>query len=244
MVSLSFVLVFYFFTMTTVLFRSVATFTVRHHQTRQFLALTRDPFVGRAVHRPLVARSISALEASRSGSDDNRKKVKTSYDVDTADQEAEQHLSDKPPPQPSAEQKQPGGTSIMDTAINGEKVAEGAGAMLLDRYQDVLDEVGLGEGQLKFVGELPAKRQVSPYDIFCNRELRLSGVRAIGFDMDYTLAQYKQPAFDKLAFDGAKEKLVRNLGYPKEALEFVYDHEHWTRGLIIDTLRGKEGRKL
>ena len=43
--------------------------------------------------------------------------------------------------------------------------------------------------------------------------------------MDYTLAQYKQPAFDKLAFDGAKEKLVKKLGYPEAVLDFEYDHE-------------------
>ena len=79
---------------------------------------------------------------------------------------------------------------------------------------------------------------VSPNDIFCNRELKLSGIKAVGFDMDYTLAQYKQPAFDKLAFDGAKEKLVHSFGYPAAVLEFEYDHNQWTRGLIIDTQRG------
>jgi hypothetical protein len=42
--------------------------------------------------------------------------------------------------------------------------------------------------------------------------------------MDYTLAQYQQPAFDQLAFDGAKEKLFSALGYPKEVLDFQYDH--------------------
>lgn len=56
--------------------------------------------------------------------------------------------------------------------------------------------------------------------------------------MDYTLAQYQQPAFDKLAFDGAKEKLVHSLGYPEEVLDFEYDHTYWVRGLIIDTIRG------
>lgn len=56
--------------------------------------------------------------------------------------------------------------------------------------------------------------------------------------MDYTLAQYQQPAFDKLAFDGAKEKLVKSLGYPSEVLDFEYDHTYWVRGLIIDTQRG------
>lgn len=55
--------------------------------------------------------------------------------------------------------------------------------------------------------------------------------------MDYTIAQYKQPAFDKLAFDGAKAKLVK-MGYPDELLDVDYDHTFWVRGLIIDTQRG------
>ena len=107
------------------------------------------------------------------------------------------------------------------------------------RYDQILSDVGLPDSLRQFVREkLPSKRIVSPNDIFCNRELKLSGIRAIGFDMDYTLAQYQQPAFDQLAFDGAKEKLVRNFGYPEAVLDFVYNHKHWTRGLIIDTQRG------
>jgi hypothetical protein len=71
------------------------------------------------------------------------------------------------------------------------------------KFDHVLEEVGL-KGQLSSLHDLSPKRQVSRNGVFCNRELQLSGVRAIGFDMDYTIAQYKQPAFDKLAFDGAK----------------------------------------
>lgn len=37
--------------------------------------------------------------------------------------------------------------------------------------------------------------------------------------------QYQQPAFDALAFNGAKEKLVHSLGYPEEVLDFEYDHK-------------------
>lgn len=92
------------------------------------------------------------------------------------------------------------------------------------RYDDLIVDLGL-EGKLKQIGRLPSKRKVSPYDVFCNRELKQSKLAAVGFDMDYTLCQYKQPAFDKLAFDGAKEKLVYKLGYPKEVLDFEYDHE-------------------
>ena len=52
-------------------------------------------------------------------------------------------------------------------------------------------------------------------DIFCNRELNMKQIEAIGFDMDYTLAQYNE-AFDMLAFEGAKDKLI-DMGYPSEA---------------------------
>ena len=109
------------------------------------------------------------------------------------------------------------------------------------RYDKLLSQVGLDQDAdlLHLVhNELPQKRVVSPYDIFCNRELKLDGIKAIGFDMDYTLAQYQQPNFDQLAFDGAKKKLVENLGYPEDVLNFEYDHSFWTRGLIIDTQRG------
>jgi 5' nucleotidase family len=92
------------------------------------------------------------------------------------------------------------------------------------RYDDLVADLGL-EGKLKRIHLLPSKRKVSPYDVFCNREVKQEKLAAVGFDMDYTLCQYKQPAFDKLAFDGAKEKLVNKLGYPKGVLEFEYDHE-------------------
>ena len=106
------------------------------------------------------------------------------------------------------------------------------------RYAELLEHIGLTDVPYvrDHVGRTP--RTISPYDIFCNRELKLTGIRAVGFDMDYTLAQYQQPAFDQLAFDGAKRKLVENLGYPDAVLDFQYDHTVWTRGLIIDTQRG------
>lgn len=101
------------------------------------------------------------------------------------------------------------------------------------RYGSLLEEVGLLDingigggdgGGVKSLESLPSKRIVSKNEVFCNRELKLGNIRAIGFDMDYTIAQYKQPAFDKLAFDGAKEKLVNKLGYPVKLLDVEYDH--------------------
>lgn len=120
--------------------------------------------------------------------------------------------------------------TIYDDAINGYNQASAS-----ERYASTLEQFSL---TLPTVSNLPSSRPISPNDVFCNRELKLDTLKAVGFDMDYTLAQYQQPAFDKLAFDGAKEKLVHSLGYPEEVLNFEYDHTYWVRGLIIDTQRG------
>eukprot|EP00559_Dactyliosolen_fragilissimus_P000702 CAMPEP_0184866656 /NCGR_PEP_ID=MMETSP0580-20130426/23149_1 /TAXON_ID=1118495 /ORGANISM="Dactyliosolen fragilissimus" /LENGTH=592 /DNA_ID=CAMNT_0027366451 /DNA_START=122 /DNA_END=1900 /DNA_ORIENTATION=+ len=149
----------------------------------------------------------------------------SSYDVDS-DEEAEQllaeHVINGSNPSTSTLGGDYSGESTMSTS---------------SRFGPLLSDLGL-EGQISTLDKLPPKRPLSSDDVFCNRELKLDGVRAIGFDMDYTLAQYQQPAFDQLAFDGAKEKLVKALGYPEEVLDFEYDHNFWVRGLIIDTQRG------
>jgi hypothetical protein len=77
----------------------------------------------------------------------------------------------------------------------------------------------------------------SPSDLFCNRELNMDQIEAIGFDMDWTLAQYNE-AFDMLAFDGATEKLVSWLGYPKEVQKISYSQKMYRRGCVIDKRRG------
>lgn len=55
--------------------------------------------------------------------------------------------------------------------------------------------------------------------------------------MDYTLAQYYS-TFDLLAFEGARHKLVHNLGYPEAVNNFQYDPQSFARGLVIDKARG------
>lgn len=73
--------------------------------------------------------------------------------------------------------------------------------------------------------------------VFCNVELNCQNLEAVGFDMDFTLAQYNDD-FNILAFEGAKQKLVHQLGYPEEVLDFKYDPQRFRRGLIIDKKRG------
>lgn len=56
--------------------------------------------------------------------------------------------------------------------------------------------------------------------IFCNRSLNMKNIVAVGFDMDYTLAQYKPETFETLAYNGTIRKLVYDLGYPEEVCLF------------------------
>ncbi|OON22481.1 hypothetical protein X801_01617 [Opisthorchis viverrini] len=58
--------------------------------------------------------------------------------------------------------------------------------------------------------------------IFVNRSLQLDKIKFFGFDMDYTLAEYKSPDYEELAFDTLKERLV-HVGYPEEILSFKYE---------------------
>lgn len=53
---------------------------------------------------------------------------------------------------------------------------------------------------------------------------------------DYTLSRYRTE-FDLLAYNGAKKKLV-DKGYPEDVLNFAYDPQRFTRGLVIDKRRG------
>ncbi|XP_037026081.1 cytosolic purine 5'-nucleotidase-like isoform X1 [Bradysia coprophila] len=77
----------------------------------------------------------------------------------------------------------------------------------------------------------------APHEIFVNRSLHLENIKFYGFDMDYTLAEYKSPQYETLGFDLVKERLV-NMGYPKEILQFEYDPSFPVRGLWFDTMYG------
>eukprot|EP00186_Timspurckia_oligopyrenoides_P002157 CAMPEP_0182444378 /NCGR_PEP_ID=MMETSP1172-20130603/2844_1 /TAXON_ID=708627 /ORGANISM="Timspurckia oligopyrenoides, Strain CCMP3278" /LENGTH=535 /DNA_ID=CAMNT_0024639917 /DNA_START=349 /DNA_END=1956 /DNA_ORIENTATION=+ len=76
-------------------------------------------------------------------------------------------------------------------------------------------------------------------EVFCNRNLNMQKVEAVGFDMDYTLATYKSDTFEVLAYEGARKRLVEDFGYPTELLTHsTYDPNYFCRGLIVDKKRG------
>ena len=46
-------------------------------------------------------------------------------------------------------------------------------------------------------------------------------MQAVGFDMDYTLSQYKPETFEKLAHDLTVQKLVSVFGYPEVSVRHI-----------------------
>lgn len=74
--------------------------------------------------------------------------------------------------------------------------------------------------------------------IFCNRSLNMRSINAVGFDLDYTLAQYRPETFERLAHTETVKKLISSLGYPKVLSDWKFDWRYMTRGLIIDKRRG------
>ncbi|MCB0217677.1 MAG: HAD-IG family 5'-nucleotidase [Chloroflexi bacterium] len=68
--------------------------------------------------------------------------------------------------------------------------------------------------------------------IYCNRALNLRGsVRAVGYDMDYTLIHYQAQRWEERAFAHLTQKIAE-LGWPVEGLRF--DPELVIRGLLVD----------
>ncbi|MFO7562692.1 MAG: HAD-IG family 5'-nucleotidase [Enhygromyxa sp.] len=73
--------------------------------------------------------------------------------------------------------------------------------------------------------------------IFTNRDLDFEKVPVVGFDMDYTLARYRQDKLEALSLDATVTKLVAR-GWPEILREVQPDPEFAIRGLVVDTHRG------
>ncbi len=71
--------------------------------------------------------------------------------------------------------------------------------------------------------------------LFCNRTLNMRAIKAIGYDMDYTLVHYRVEAWERRAYEHIRERLVAQ-GWPVGHLSFL--PELAIRGLIIDTEKG------
>jgi len=76
----------------------------------------------------------------------------------------------------------------------------------------------------------PAERR-----IYCNRTLNLRSIKAVGFDMDYTLVHYRVEDWEAEAYERARHNLKQQ-GWPVDRLKF--DPDFVTLGLVLDTELG------
>lgn len=77
---------------------------------------------------------------------------------------------------------------------------------------------------------VPAERRV-----FCSRSLNLRSIRAVGYDLDYTLVHYGVEDWERTAYEHLRRKLD-DRGWPVADLRF--DPRAVIRGLVIDTELG------
>ncbi len=61
---------------------------------------------------------------------------------------------------------------------------------------------------------IPPGRQV-----FCNRTLNMRGIRAVGYDMDYTLVHYHVTEWERRAYEHVRANFLAQ-GWPVGELEF------------------------
>lgn len=71
--------------------------------------------------------------------------------------------------------------------------------------------------------------------IFCNRTMNMRSIKAIGYDMDYTLIHYRVDEWERLAYEHLKTWLLAR-NFPVDSLSF--NPNFVIRGLIIDTELG------
>ena len=73
--------------------------------------------------------------------------------------------------------------------------------------------------------------------IFTNRDLAFDRITVIGFDMDYTLALYRQDELEALSIRCTLDKLLQR-GYPEALREIRSDPTFAIRGLVVDKRYG------
>ena len=67
--------------------------------------------------------------------------------------------------------------------------------------------------------------------VYCNRTVNLRTIRAIGYDLDYTLVHYRPSEWEGAAFRRAQE-LLADRGWPVDA--FAFEPTAYTQGLVFD----------
>ena len=67
--------------------------------------------------------------------------------------------------------------------------------------------------------------------VWCNRTLNMRAIKAVGYDMDYTLVHYRTGEWERAAFEGALDPLQRR-GWP--VADLTFDPASVIQGLAFD----------
>ncbi len=73
--------------------------------------------------------------------------------------------------------------------------------------------------------------------VFVNRTLRMGRIRTVGFDLDWTLADYDRDQLVELAFELTLHRMVER-GYPEAILQAKFRPDFCRRGLLLDSEAG------
>jgi len=73
------------------------------------------------------------------------------------------------------------------------------------------------------------------HGIFANRTLNMRAIKAVGYDMDYTLIHYHEAEWEQRSYAYIQDKLAAR-GWP--VLELAFDPEMMERGLVLDVELG------
>ncbi len=74
--------------------------------------------------------------------------------------------------------------------------------------------------------------------VYVNRILNLKKIKAIGFDMDYTLVRYNSEEFERLTHEKSIQKLIKYKKYPDSISSLPFNFNKVIQGLVIDKKKG------
>ncbi|MFZ9888427.1 MAG: 5'-nucleotidase domain-containing protein, partial [Myxococcota bacterium] len=86
---------------------------------------------------------------------------------------------------------------------------------------------------------LPTPEQPRTRTLACNRTLNMRAIKAVGYDMDYTLIHYHVEEWERRAYKHIQRRLLE-CGWPVGHLEFA--PASVIRGLVGDTEKGNLGK--
>ncbi|HVT16650.1 MAG TPA: HAD-IG family 5'-nucleotidase [Thermoanaerobaculia bacterium] len=96
--------------------------------------------------------------------------------------------------------------------------------------QSFIPDAATDKSILELLGkEVPLERR-----IFVNRNLRLGNIEHVGFDLDWTLADYARLPLGNLTFEAVLDRLVGKYGYPPAVRKAEFRPDFYHRGLLID----------